>query len=160
MKKVRLEAETGSNPRDGPRRWERRRERQAGPRLLSRRGCHRHGSLSHARNVPTFATSPNGAPGRSPVTPREVTFSLFFPSTTSRHRVFLRASGTAWPVSCLNVRHVGEFRDIWPEHRRARTAGHRRRGTRLLVETGIARRATRADPCEFFVRFRAVARSA
>ena len=150
MKKVRLEAETGPNPRDGPRR---RKRRRAGPRLLSRRGCRRRGSLSHARNVPTFATSPNGAPGRFPVTPREATFSPRFPAATSRHRVSLRVPGTAWPASCLNVRHVGEFRDICPIHPRARAAG--RRGTRHLVETGIAWRAPRPDPCEFSARFRA-----
>ena len=123
MKKLRLEAETGPYPRDGPRRWEWPRERQTGARLLSRRGCRRRGSLSHARNVPTFATSPNGAPGRFPVTPREVIFSPLFPAATSRHRVSLRVPVRAWPGSCLNVGHVGETRDICPEHPRARPAG-------------------------------------
>jgi hypothetical protein len=152
MKKVRLEAETGPNPRDGPRRWYRRHERQAGPRLLSRLGCRRRGSVSHARNVQTFAASSSCAPGRRPVTPRNVTSSpLFSASATTRHRVSLQAPGTAWPASCLNVGYVGEFRDICPEHPRARTAGFSPHApVRRLVEAGGARRAPLNDPSACF----------
>lgn len=160
MKKVRLEAETGPNPRDGPRKWKQRREQQPGSRLLSRRECRSRGRLLHARNVPTFATSPNGAPGRFPVTPREVIFSPLFSAAASRHRVSLRVPGTAWPGSCLDISHVGEFRDICPEHQRARIASRsRRRDASRFVKTGIARRASCADPREGFVGSRAVARS-
>jgi len=142
VKKVRLEAETGPNPGDG-----------AGESRRSR------GSLLHARNVPTFATSPTGAP-RPPVSPRDVTSSpLFSAPATSRHRVF-PASGTAWPGSCFTYSHVGEFRDICQERHWVRTRSSSRRcDAHRFVVARIARRASSADPCEFFAHAHAVSRS-
>lgn len=149
MKKARLEAETGANPGDsaGGGRGDRR-----GGYRSSRRRRRSRGNLSHARNVQTFATS-SGAPGRPPVTPREVTSSPLFSDAFSTRR---HLSPGPWPGSCLTQSHAGEFRDICPErHRgRGRCRGSLRRAPGFVA--GVTRRAAR----EFFARSGALAGAA
>ena len=144
MKKAGLEAVWGANPRDGPRRT------RPDP-LSSRRECRRRGRLLHARNVKTFATSPSGAPGRPPVTPRDVISSPLFSALASTYRrVSPLAQGAGWPGSCLNVGHVGAFRDIWRARPVTRTWNSaRRRDERPRVDGGLAWCVRRAEAREF-----------
>jgi hypothetical protein len=149
--------ETGLNPRDGPGASQPR----AGCRFLSRRRCRWRGRLTHARIVAAFAAS-TSAPGRPPVTPRDVTFSPVFPtqslppslplaSPLRRSRVVL-GPGLAWLIS-MSANFVTFVANAVASRRAIAVDTLKRAGARQLTGEG----ASRASIAQLFRAIRRVA---